>query len=134
MQCGRVYWLYLVHRVHCIQASGSDKVKVADISSEIGTSFRLFHIPKSTCVPAQNEEAQELLLTVGLWVVVKYDEFPGEITSIDDIEVNTMTRGAKTWKWPIPEDKLFCNKKNVLCIITPPSVAGNRGQFRFTDI
>jgi len=29
------------HKVHCIQASGSDKVKVADISSEIGTSFRL---------------------------------------------------------------------------------------------
>jgi len=111
---------------------------VADISSEIGTSFRLFHIRKSTCVPAQNEEAQELSLTVGLWVVVKCDddEFPGEITSIDgdDIEVNAMTRSAKTWKWPTPEDKLFYNKKDVLRIITPPTVAGNRGQFRFTDI
>jgi len=40
-----------------------------------------------------------------------------------------MTRSAKTWKWPTPEDKLFCNKKDVLRIITPPTVAGNRGQF-----
>ena len=29
------------HKVHCIQASGSDKVKVADIFSEMDTGFRL---------------------------------------------------------------------------------------------
>jgi len=85
-------------------------------------------------VPAQNKEAQELSLTVRLWVVVKYDEFPREITSIDDIEVNALTKSAKTWKWPTPEDKLLYNKKDVLRIITPPTVAGNRGQFKFTDI
>ena len=58
------------HKVHCIQASGSDKVKVADTSSEMDTDFRLFSIRKSTCVPTQNEEAQELLFTVGLTFLV----------------------------------------------------------------
>ena len=87
-----------MHKVHCIQASGADKVKVANTSSEMDTGFRLCPICKNT-VTAQNEDAQELSLTVGLWVVVKYDdeEFLGEITSIegDDIEVNAMTRSAR---------------------------------------
>ena len=30
------------HRVHCVQACGMDEVKVADISDEIDTSFRLY--------------------------------------------------------------------------------------------
>jgi len=29
------------HKFHCIQALGTDKVKVADLSSEMYTSFRL---------------------------------------------------------------------------------------------
>lgn len=30
------------HQVHCVQACGMDEVKVADISDEIDTSFRLY--------------------------------------------------------------------------------------------
>lgn len=30
------------HQVHCVQACGMDEVKVADISDEMDTSFRLY--------------------------------------------------------------------------------------------
>jgi len=62
-----------------------------------------------------------------LWVVVRYDdEFPGKITNTDgdNIEVNdVMTRSARAWKWPVPEDRLFYNKEDILHIINPPAVA-----------
>jgi len=69
--------------------------------------------------------------------VVKYDndEFPGKVTSIydddddDDIEADVMARSSRTWKWLTPESKFY--KKDIPCII---SVAGNLGQFAFTNI
>jgi len=91
----------LTHRVHCVQAFGTNLVKVADASSEMDTGFKICCIHKSTDT-APTEGVQELTLTVGLWVVV---EFPGEVTCIDDSDiVNIMIRA---WKWPTPEDKLF---------------------------
>ena len=59
-------------------------------------------------LPAQNKEAQKLSLIVGLWVV-KYDKFPGKITSLDgdDIEVNAMTKSAKTGSGKNLKTKMF---------------------------
>ena len=103
---------------------------MADTYSEMDTDFRLCLIRKSSITaPEDLSNAQEITLTVGLWVVAKYDndENPGEITSIDDddIEVNVMARSARAWKWPTPEDRLFYDKKDILHIINPPNVASN---------
>ena len=69
---------------------------------------------------------------------MKYEdeEFPGEVTCIEDtdVEVNVMHRSANVWKWPRPEDKIFYSRTQVVRVINPPSVAGNRGQFMFEDI
>ena len=79
-----------------------------------------------------------LNLTIGQWVIVKYDseEFPGEVTCIEksDVQVNIMHRSANAWKWPRSEDKIFYPRNNILRIVNPPTVAGNRGQFVFLDI
>ena len=68
---------------------------------------------------------------IGEWVIVNYEgeEFPGEVTCIEDsdVEVNVMHRSANAWKWPRPEDKIFYSRDK---IVNPPSV-GNRGQFVF---
>ena len=69
---------------------------------------------------------------------MKYDgeELPGEVTGIEksDLQVNVMHRSANAWKWPRSEDKIFYPSNNILCIVNPPTVAGNRGQFVFQDI
>ena len=74
-----------------------------------------------------------LNLTIGLWVIVKYEgeEFPGEVTCMEDsdVEANVMHRSANSWKWPRPEDKIFYSRNEIVRVINPPSVAGNRGQF-----
>ena len=136
-------------RVHCIQAFGANEVKVADISSEIEESFRVCRIRNSSITPLTNSMTEQdspiedvtqpaLNLSIGVWVVVKYDdeEFPGEVTCIEDsdIEVNVMHRSANAWKWPRPEDKIFYSRDQIVRVINPPSVAGNRGQFMFEDI
>ena len=121
------------HKVHCIQALGADKVKVADISSEIEKCSRVCQI-RSPSMTEQNspieDKAQPTLnLSIGQWVVVKYDgeKFPGEVTCIDnsDVEVSVMHRSANAWKWPRPEDKIFYSRNEIVHVIKPPSVAGN---------
>ena len=127
------------HRVHCVQACGKDEVKVADISDEIETSFRLCRIHSSNVTPQisltteqgspiddSQRQLPTLNLTTGQWVIVKYDgeEFPGEVTGIDksDVQVNVMHRSGNAWKWPRSEDKIFY-PRNILCIVNPPTVA-----------
>ena len=50
-------------------------------------------------------------LTIGLWVIIKYadEEYPGEVISIEDsdIEVSVMHKSVNAWKWPRPKDKIF---------------------------
>ena len=108
------------HRVHCVQASGVDEVKVADTSNEIEKCFRVCRICNTNVTPPTNSTTEQdfpiendaqpqlpvLNLTIGLWVIVKYEgeEFPGVVvTCIDDsdIEVNIMHRSANTWKRPL---------------------------------
>lgn len=130
------------HKVHCIQALGADKVKVADISSEIEKCSRVcqIHSPSMTeqNSPIEDEAQPTLNLSIRQWVAVKYDgeKFPGEVTCIDnsDIEVSVMHRSANAWKWPRAEDKIFYSRNEIVHVIKPPSVAGNRGQFVFEDI
>ena len=137
------------HRVHCIQAIGADEVKVADASNEIEERFRACRIRNTTSpdnstteqeppIEDHSESQPPALDLTGLWVIVKYDsqEFPGEVTRIEelDVEVNVMHRSANAWKWPRPEDKIFYSRNNIVRVINPPSVAGNRGQFVFEDI
>ena len=140
------------HRVHCIQASGADEVKVADTSSEIEKCFRVCRIRSTTVTPPTNSLTQEdspgadnaaqsqlpaLNLTAGQWVVVKYEdeEFPGEVCiENSEFEVNVMHKSANAWKWPRLEDKIFYSRDKIVRVINPPSVAGNRGQFVFEDV
>ena len=64
--------------------------------------------------PVGNEAQTTLNLSTGQWVVVNYDgeKFPGEVTCIDDsdVEVNVMYRSAYAWKRPRPEDKIFYSR------------------------
>ena len=131
------------HRVHCIQASGADEVKVADTSNEIEKSFQVCRICNTDVTPPTNQQLNRILrieddvqpqlpalnLTIGLWVIVKYEgeEFPGEVTCIEDsdVEVNVMHKSANSWKWPRPEDKIFYSRNKIVRVINPPSVAGN---------
>ena len=145
----RVVAVPRTHRLHCIKPLGADKVKVADTSDEKDENFRVCQIRKPTVtepVPLMNSQNSGNLvtppavlnLTIGQWVVVKYEgnEFPGEVACIEesDVEVNVMHRSVNAWKWPRIEDKIFYPKRNVLRVIRPPSVAGNHGQFVFEDI
>ena len=67
---------------------------------------------------------------------MKYEgeELPGEVTCIEDSDVDVMHRSANAWKWPRPEDKIFYSRNKIVRVINPPSVAGNQGQFVFEDI
>ena len=119
------------HKVHCVQAVGQDKVKVTDTSSEMKTSFRLCRVRNDTTAPMDtstseqnlpvdnNTEQQEAMnLMVRHWVIVNYEgeEFPGEVTSIEDsdVEVSVMHRNANVWKWPRPEDKILYSRDKVV--------------------
>ena len=140
------------HRVHCIQASGADQVKVAETSNEIDKCFRICQIRKTIITPLTQSATGEDSpldddiqpcqlppnLTIGLWVIVKYtdEEYPGEVTSIEDsdIEVSVVHKSVNAWKWPRPEDKTFYPATQIIRVIDLPTVAGNRGQFVFENI
>ena len=79
-----------------------------------------------------------LEVNIGDWVLVNYDgaDFPGEITNIVgfDYEVNVMHKYGAFWKWPLTEDRIFYDRKNVVKKLEPLEVAGTRGQFTFTQL
>ena len=83
-----------------------------------------------------NDENQETLeVDISAWVLVNYDgaDFPGEITNIVgfDYEVNVMHKCGAFWKWPLTEDRLSYDRKNVVKKLEPPEVAGRCGKFTF---
>ena len=41
-----------------------------------------------------------------------------------------MIRTGNLWKWPSTPDKLFYELGDIVQVISPPEVAGSRGQFR----
>ena len=41
-----------------------------------------------------------------------------------------MIRTGNLWKWPSTPDKLFHELGDIVQVISPPEVAGSRGQFR----
>ena len=114
------------HRVHCIQASGTDQVKyLIHTSNEIDKYFRICQIRKTIItLPTQSATGEDSPLdddiqpcqlppnlTIGPWVIVKYadEEYPVEVTSIEDsdIEVSVMHKSVNAWKWQRPEDEIF---------------------------
>ena len=59
---------------------------------------------------APQDEALEVSITVGQWVVVKYDEarYPGEVASVDeDSQYEVSVMHGNNWKWPKTEDKIY---------------------------
>ena len=60
----------------------------------------------------------------GLYVVViDINEYPGEVTSISDIngvKVNVMHSSGSGWKWPHSKDMIFYDKNDIAC---PPVAA-----------
>lgn len=98
------------------------------VSSSIDTS--------STVDPSHNT----IELHISDWVVVVYDDehFPGEITSVadddsGDVRVNVMHKAGAYWKWPCTKDNILYKMENIIKKISPPVVAGTRGQFNFPD-
>ena len=80
----------------------------------------------------------QLTLSVGQWVLVKYDdlEFPGVVTSCGETEteVSVMHKSGNAWRWPTNPDKIYYERANILREINPPKAASHRGQFIFDDI
>ena len=137
------------HKVHCVQALGVNTIKVADTSSEMEMCSRVCRIRNENCAPVGTSTSQQDLvvensieqqamnLIIRQWVIVSYEgeEFPGEVTGMEDsdVEVNIMHRSAANWwKWPKPEDKIFYSRDEEVHLINPSTVAGNRGQFVFS--
>ena len=84
-----------------------------------------------------NDENQETLeFDIGDWVLVNYvgADFPGEVTNINgfDYEVNVMRKCGAFWTWPLTEDRIFHEMKNVVKKLESPEVAGTCGQLTFT--
>ncbi len=64
-------------------------------------------------------------ITVGQWVVVKYDKARYQY------EVSVMHPSGNNWKWPKTEDKIYYPYDSIVRLINPPEAAGHRGQFIF---
>lgn len=76
---------------------------------------------------------------VGQWAVIVYDgeQYPGEVTAISDVEeveVSMLYKSGSCWKWPQPKEMIYCHKKDIVRLISPPIAAGHRGQFIFSDL
>ena len=69
---------------------------------------------------------------MGDWVLVTYDDtlYPGEVVDyyLAEYKVNTMEKRGAFYVWPSVPDSIFYPESNILKQISPPVVAGSRGQ------
>lgn len=77
---------------------------------------------------------QVLALKVDDFVVVKYDggQYPGLIAALREsaeVEVSAMKRSSSNWKWPLPNDEIWYDRKDVLRKIKEPIKLSSRGIF-----
>ena len=51
--------------------------------------------------------------------MVAYDgeQYPGEVTDIEGVEVSVLHRSGSCWKWSQPKDMIFITTKHTLCIL-----------------
>jgi hypothetical protein len=96
---------------------------------------------QSEMEPPSHDEDEEIMgISVGDWVMVMYDgdgqSYPGEVTYVDEkhLQVNVMQKSGRHYKWPLVKDNIFYNYENVVQRLSPPVVAGNRGQFSFPEL
>lgn len=110
-------------RVACIRRTGTMENEESHNCSNDDSSNDDVEHPSPDC---------ELTLSVGQWVSYNEAEYPGEITLIEnnDIEVNVMHKSG----WPSKADKIFYECKKILHVVDPPKAAGHRGQFLFEDL
>ena len=146
------------HKTHCYYPTSSSQLMVAETSD--ATEFKVVSIYKSRTTNYENhslgsdsdsesdsgqsdaeapqDEAPEVSITVGQWVVVKYDEarYSGEVASVDEdsqYEVSVMHPSGNYWKWPKTENKMYYLYDSIVWLINPPKAAGHRGQFIFDE-
>ena len=128
------------HHIHCVKVHGSNLVQVSDTTDDI--EVRICQIKVGFQEQADERsletESHTLDIATGQWVVVTYDEaeYQGEVTSISNdntVQVIVMHRSGSGWKWPQSKDMILYDKKDIVCVITPPIAASNRGQCVFND-
>lgn len=78
-----------------------------------------------------------LNLTVGDWVLVRYDDklFPGEVKVVhqDETKVSVMVASGSQYRWPLVEDCIFYPLMNVIRKLSPPVIKSARGIFDFVE-
>ena len=87
------------------------------------------HAEDNSPDPLDSDTTTRLSLSVGQWVLVRYDglEFPGEVTACGetDAEVNVMHASGSAWKWPTNPDMIFYERVLIFCdeLILPGQLA-----------
>ena len=131
------------HSHPALLQTNDQKLSIREPSS--GDSFTVVSISKINDHDAEEdndegktigESISEMELSRGDWVLVNYDnvKFPDEIVNAvaNEFKVNVMDRSENTfWKWPLKEDKIFCNRSQIFKKLKPAEVAGSWGQFMF---
>ena len=85
-------------------------------------------------------EEQPCSYAVGDWALVTYDgygqSYPGEITEVHEsiLQIQVMERAGGKLKWPKKENKIYYAMEFVCKSLSHPIVAGNREQYKFTDL
>jgi len=131
--------------VHCVQAHNAKMLRVSTVSTK--DEFTLVEIFQGASSDESEPEEQNqpndgnqvtLEVNVSDWLLVNYygADFPGEITNIVgfDYKVNVMHKCGAFWKWPLTEDRIFYDRRNVVKKLEPPEVAGTHGQCTFTVV
>lgn len=81
---------------------------------------------------------KEVVMEVGKFVVFTYEGelFPGRIIGFNDKEVNisSMQRSLKSWKWPTPEDNHNYVWEDILGGINPPKQISKRGFYEVPEL
>ena len=79
------------------------------------------HAEDNSPDPLDSDTTTRLSLSVGQWVLVRYDglEFPGEVTACGetDAKVNVMHASGSAWKWPTNPDMIFYERMQQLAIV-----------------
>ena len=126
-----------IQKQHVFRRAGTAELLVGRYASDSLQSITVYPLQQGG-PQVKAVEPQALSLSVGDWVLVKYDGscFPGEVKAVvkEEVQVSVMIpSGSIFYKWPTPEDSIFYQMDNVVRKLKPPILKSARGTYEFLE-
>lgn len=118
--------------------NSSDDVDFDELEKEQEKEREFINFVEGVYPQKKDFNFDKVVREVGRFVVISYEGqlYPGQIVAFnnDEVQINSMQKSLKMWKWPSRKDELSYSWSDVLGSIKPPKQVTSRGIYSVPEL